>query len=394
MDLGEETERSSLPVTKELPIKEIRNMTYAGLEGWWEDDFGALCSTAVAEATGNVHPSVAEQLRSEDWIEQWADALYASSAELISAAERMMVSDDPRAKSTRKRADLVHKRLMEAEKLIADNKKRQGKEMQPDHDKDAQVAALSILTRKYFDELEEIRQKEFEKRGLPADIPMTGIPFSDGVDSVERCVEAGLINSPMTEEVHWMLNCPIHELTRVVADDVTDQEDRVDELRHPLLIRRWGDCLDHLRDYHCGLLNIDPVFSLNLPYLDMDEMYEMTTGEARKILNRRRFIRALAQRHREYTHHVRQLVRVAALRRDEARAPWFDATFDARQELGRRHQEELDFLMERLSKFCISGTTIFMEDKSISWRKNQEVSFLKKVIQDGTWRDLSPASPR
>jgi hypothetical protein len=375
-----------------LPMSVIRTMPYEELERWWEVDFSVLTSTAVAEATGLVHPTVTEALCSDDWLEQWADALYAASGELKSSVERMDYTRDRRLESTVKHSGLVSQRLGHVHRLMRERDGKQGWDMLPAHMKDARLACLALLSRHYKEERDELAAAEIARRGLPAKMPFADARYADRFESIEDAVRRGMIHAPVTPGVQAFLDMPTPALTHHAARDVTQQEERCSELRHPLLLGRWYGALEHLRDRHCELAGVTPAFSVSLPRLDVSSLQDMRTEEARQIINRRRFVRGLAQRHRECMMHARQLARAVSARREEIERPWHEARGDSREELARRHPEQLQALMSAFEPFCVPGTTEIRRDEL---RKRGPVTgvlipTLKQALVDGTWRRLLP----
>jgi hypothetical protein len=374
-----------------LPMGEIRSMPYTDLERWWEVDFDVLASTAVAEATGPVHPTVTEALRSEDWLEQWADALYAASGELASSVERMTFLSDGRLDRTKKRYGQVEQRRGQVNHLVRDMTAAQGWEMLPDHMKDARTASLSMLARHNKEEFRDLVEAENARRGLAPHRPFWGeMPYKDRFDAIEDAVVKGVLEAPVTPELEGLLRLADHQFTVVVARDVTVQEERCSELRHPLLLGRWLGALEHLRDRHCELAGLTPSFTVSLPRLDMRDLASKGQEEARTILNRRRFIRAIAQRHRECMMHARETVRIVSVRREEIERPWYEAARAAREELARRHPEQLQALLRAFEPFCEPGTTAFRRDaiKNGGAVNKDLIPTLKKALADGTWRRL------
>lgn len=375
---------------KYLPIHAIRSMTYTELERWWEVDFDVLSSTAVAEATGAVHPTVTEALRSEDWLEQWADALWAAAGQLASACERMEYQGDTRLKGNKERHKLVVSRLMYANGLLKEHKQEQGWRMLPEHQKDASQAVLSILSRHYSAEFSALATQEIARQGLPPQNPYFGISYTDKYDAVEDAVSRGLLHAPVTPKITSFRDLSDDSFTHIVARDVTEQEDRCAELRHPLLLKRWKASLEALRDTHCGLLDIPPAFSVDLPKLGQRELDAVSPAEALRLIARRRFVRALAQRNRECALRTRESVRTAAQRKQEAEQPWTGAIAIARKELGRRHAEERDALLQGLLPFCEPGSTMIRREdlRQTGPVPNQVIPMLKRALADGTWRNL------
>ncbi|MEV8334291.1 hypothetical protein [Streptomyces niveus] len=361
-------------------------MTYPELERWWEVDLDVLVTTAIAEATGDVHSTVSAALQSDDWIEQWADALYAGAGELASSAERMEYTCDERLKRVKRQAGVVNQRMGQANALLKAQRSAEGWDLFPAHLKDARLSALSILAKHHVGEVKQLRTEEHSRRSLPVsshlDYP------SDVFDAIENAVERGLIEVPVGSAVRALLSMPPQEFTSVVAGDVNLQRERCDELRHPLVLRRWANALEYLRDQHCELAGVPAEFTTTLAKLDMSMMRSMRDEDAWAIINRRRFVRALAPRWRECQMHKRQLGRTVAQRSGVLAEPWREAERAVREELARRHPEQVEALLVGFAPFCEPGTTRIPRGSLTRQARNQLVRELKEALADGRWRRL------
>ncbi|WP_158943796.1 hypothetical protein [Streptomyces sp. NRRL S-378] len=373
---------------KYMKISDVRRMSYDELKRWWEVDFDVLVTTAIAEATGEVHPTVSSALRSDDWVEWWADALYSGTGELLSSTERMAFTRDMRLAKETQRAGIVHQRMDEANRVLKARRAEQGWEMLGPHLKDAHLSALSILAKHHKQELEGLRVIELAQRDLVASNPMDAPSYKDVYDAIEDAVRQELISAPVGQAVRALLSAHVRVLTDIAAADVTDQQERCDELRHPLLLRAWNDALVHLRDRHCALAGIEPVFTITLPVLDVKALRLVSEAEAWAVINRRRFIRALAQRWRECQMRVRQMGRTAAERSEAAREPWYAAERAAREVLGHRHPHQLEALTAAFKPFCEPGTTLIRRKALSSRQRGQLIRELKQALEQGTWRLL------
>lgn len=374
-----------------MTISDVRAMTYTELQRWWETDFRVLVTTAIAEATGPVHPTVTAALHDPAWTERWADALYAGSGELASSVERMTYTRDPRLKRVRRQWGTVHQRMGHANALLKTRLGEQGWEMLPAHLKDARLTALSIVAKHHHEETGQLHALELARRGLPAEPPLHGVSYRDVLEAIEGAVHRRMIHAPLTPGVRRLLSAPPHFITQVVARDVTEQQERNPALRHPLLLRPWTQSLVHLRDRHCELAGIVPEFTVSLATLDMRQLRAMGDEEAWVVINRRRFIRALAQRRRECQMHVRQLGRTVAQRTDELRQPWYEAVRAAREELGRRHADEWDALAAAFAPYCEPGTTRIRRGALSIRARTALVRQLKQALTDGRWRTAHAA---
>jgi hypothetical protein len=373
---------------KYLPMGDIRTMTYDELERWWELDFEVFVTTAVAEATGPVHPTVLAALESPDWLEQWADGLYAAHGTLVSTVERMRVLKDTRLDKNEERSVLVQQRWLEVGAKVREHLREQGWALADDTIKDARLASMSILARHYATETRAVEKEEQARRGLAPRSPFyREAPFKDEFDAIEFGVQIGVIAAPITPQLQDMMRLPLHELTHIAAYDTTAQDDRRDELRHPLVLRHWLGALVHLRDRHCELAGVAPSFTIDLPRLHPGVYQDLSPEETRQLLNRRRFIRALAQRRKECGAITRQLSRAVGARRAEIEAPWKAAWRVAMEEVARRHPRELQALLSAFEPFCEPGSTLLRrnEVRGSGQVANHVIPLLKKSLADGTW---------
>lgn len=385
---------------RHLPIPVIRSMTYEELERWWEVDFDVLASTAIAEATGPVHPTVTEALHSDDWLEKWADALYAAVAELASSVERMFYTRDERALSRKEQLGQVIQRQGHVNELVRAHQARESWTMITERLKDSRKAALAILSGHYAEEARQLREEQFRQRGLPMEGPFHKIRYRDRFEQIEDAVARGLVHVPVTTEVQELLDLPEWDFVNVVAADVKEQEEPLVELRHPLVLRRWSQALQTLHDQQQASEDTKRDISQALPGLkkQMKELRAMPSEAALKILYRRRFARHLSRRHRECMMHVRDMTRATSQRRKEAMQPWTDAVEVSREVLGERHPEELKALLAALDPFCVPGTTQFEQEAVGKWGPvpREVIPALKRALADGTWRGFNmdhPACP-
>jgi hypothetical protein len=369
---------------KYMKVSDVRETTYAELERWWEVDFDVLVTSAVAEATGPVHSSVREALASEDWIEQWADALYAGTGELLSSVERMTYLRDSRLKVTRKRYGQMMQRMQHVNSQLNARVTRQGWDLAPETNKDSRAASLSILARHHHDEFVKLRDQICAERGLPRDDPMYRVSYADSFDAIEDGLARGFVYAPVTQAVRLLHASPLERIKAQVADDVTKQAERCDALRHPLMLRKWSLSLKALLDEHCQLSGLNPSFTITLPSLDMKELWRMTEGEARRLLNRRRFLRALAQRNRECEMHRRQMVRAVNMRTGEVKQPWLDAAQTARERVALRYPDEYMALLAAFTPFCEPGSTRIRKGALGRRGHSELVSELKRGLAEGT----------
>lgn len=371
---------------KYLTIRDVRSMEYLELERWWEVDFDVLVTTVIAEATGDVRPSVREALASDDWIEQWADALYAGIGSLFSDCERMAYTRDPRLPATRERRAQVTARQQHVNSLIRLGVKEEGWKLAPGAQTDGLLAALAILSRHYREEFLELREEACQRRGLPFDSPWRGVDicYADAYDAIEDGVARGLLEVPVTREVAELLAAPSGRVKDEVAEDAKDQTDRCDALRHPLLLRKWSAMLNELSVESCTLNDMKPQFSIMLPRVNMEDLRAMPEEQAGKILNRRRFIRGLAQRYRECEMHKREAVRAVSVRREIQEKPWADASQEARRIVGERHPKERDALFAAFSPYCEPGSTRIRRDALGRKMRGELVHQLKNELANGT----------
>jgi hypothetical protein len=307
---------------------------------------------------------------------------------LLSTVERLTFLNDPRLEANVLQSGRVELRRGQVNAQVKKYLQKQGWEMLPASHKDARLACHSILGRHFASETRAFALEECARKGIAPESPSYNrAPYLDKFDAIQDAVGLGLIEAPTTPETQALLQAKPHELTDIVARDVTVQEDRCTELRHPLVLRGWLAALEHLRDRHCELAGLEPLFTLSLPRLDMERLRILPPEEARKHLNRRRFIRGLAQRYRECQMHSRQLVRAVNTRRADIDSPWKDAWAEARAEVARAHPQEFQALLAAFEPFCVPGSTGIRPELLTGGGRiaGQLIPTLKKALADGTW---------
>ncbi|WP_157596665.1 hypothetical protein [Streptacidiphilus rugosus] len=371
-----------------MKMGDVRALTYSELARWWEVDFDVLVTTAIAEATGPIHPSASEALHSDAWTERWADALYAGAGELASSVERMTYTCDTRLAKVRRQSGAVQERMGEVNALLKARQQDQGWEMLPEHLKDARLMALAILAKHYREEADQLFTEELGRQGLPTHPPLYGTGYRNVMDAIEDATKRGLIDTPASPGIHALLAAPPHKITHLAAGDVTDQQERVADLRHPLLLRPWASALEHLRDRHCELAGIPAQFTISLSTLNMRELRAESSEDAWDVINRRRFIRALAQRWRECQMLIRQLGRTVAQVSEDLRRPWYEASWAAREELGQRHAEQMHALVVAFAPYCEAETTRIRRGALPGRTRGPLVRELRQALADGCWRAL------
>ena len=373
-------------MTRYLQVKDIRLMTYAELQRWWETDFDVLMSTAVAEATGAVHPTVSAALCSEEWIDQWVDALCGATGELLSSVERMTYKRDGRLEKTREQTRSMTLRMQEANTALREHQKTN---QQRTGCHSAKASVQSLIIRHHRQEFFELRGKEALRRGIPADHPFHGPDVgSDPYETIELGVAQGLLYAPVTDQIAALLKAPPHQITSLAARDISAHGERVDALRHPLMLKHWRSALGHLRDRHCNLAGVKPHFTITLPPIDWVAVSQMSDEEAWGLINRRRFIRAGAQRVRECRMHTKSVLKVVGQRQNEVRQPWEDAGAVAAEDLMRKYADQTQALLAVFLPFCLpDGDTL--DTRMLPFPKREElIRELRTALDDGRWRNL------
>lgn len=369
---------------KHLTVDEIRHMEYSELEPWWEGDFESFITTAIAEATGEVRVSVREALVQDDWIEQWLDALYAATGELDSSRERLSYKRSPRLKSALEMRAQVVQRKDYVSGILRDRAKNQGFEMMPVAQADAMMASISILSQHHRAEFRDLREEACRRRGIPLNDSYYETSYADAYDSIRDAITRGALKTPETKEVRALLDFPYEKFKQLVAEETKGVVERCDTLRHPLVLQRWEQALDDLAIEPCRLIGVEPRLSISLPKVLMKDLWSMPGDEAWKILDRRRFIRGLAQRHREFAMHKRQVVRAVALRREADSQPWIDAAREAQTIVGERHPKERDAIIAEFLPYCEPGSTRIIQATLPSRKRGALVRELKEKLASGT----------
>ncbi|GAA2016872.1 hypothetical protein GCM10009799_51220 [Nocardiopsis rhodophaea] len=368
--------------TERLRIGEVRRRTAAELEALWRADFDALVTTAIADAEGKAGRVTAETLRSQEWIEDWQDALTWAESELSSAMERMEYESDPRLERNRVRLKRTRRALGASRSLLNQRRKARNSHINA-RQMNARLTAQSWLCRHHEGEAQEVRRGLLRKAGLPEVSPLRAEDSTDALGSIERCVRAGLLEAEITPDVEKLIALRGADFRNAVADDVSDQKARREGLRHPLLLRRWYAALVELQEMtrQTARGHADG----QLPALDVDELHSMSQQEARKVLNARRFFRACQQRRVEWKLVVRRVHHEVVKAEQQVEEPWSQARAEAQRVIVERYPEQYQAVLKVLAPYCgLSGRLdVGLFGAPVRGQVKEEVL---DALESGTWR--------
>jgi hypothetical protein len=137
----------------------------------------------------------------------------------------------------------------------------------------------------------------------------------DVFDAIEAGCADGYLYADKTPEVERMLAMGPAAFRRTVAKDAArDQERRVTELRHPLVLRRWKTALDELAQMTAPLARASSITALGPLPVDLDSL---PAESAFAVLNARRFFVALQQRSTDCARTAREAAHTITRREDD-----------------------------------------------------------------------------
>lgn len=307
-------------------------------------DFMALVDVTVAEAAKPDMPaSVKEWLRSPEQVENWSDALRWAASSLEQSVEWKAYSNDERLSQTVELRNDVARRVDESNRLRGQYKRAEYRNSE-DFQKslDAGHTARGWLTHYYKDEFNEIRRELATQRGIAPDLER--MP-QNGSDEVEFAIADGLFLLEDSSEVRAMRDLPREEFEDVVKADAQDPDERVAELRHPLLLHRWQSALRSLAEE----TGVGMAKGMALPRLDRRELMRMPRSEAVELLNRRRSFASYLHRLIECRQVTREVMVAIQTRRRERDVQRVEVAAAARVELAERHPGEFDYILTQVA---------------------------------------------
>ncbi|WP_280426449.1 hypothetical protein [Nocardia carnea] len=313
-----------------------------------ECSFNALVTIAIADASARLSMPIEQLFDSTTWLEDWTDALLCAEGELQVATELMVMKSDDRLPSRSDQLRAVRRRLHESRSLLAARRRREH-ELDIRQTNDAEATARKWLHTAFRDEWTELLQQILAEQGLNEPLPS---PSRDSFDLIELRHAHGFLDHPVTDEVRRLNALPDEEFRNVVAIDAKNQEDRIEELMHPLLIRRWSVCLQDLAQMTYTLAGAKTPEALGpTPPI----LLEPTANpeDAYAVVRARRFLAAVNQRRIECARMRRHLVAESGRneRRDPTRIAYTQAQVQASRLLVDRRPKALAYILEQLRPY-------------------------------------------
>lgn len=370
-------------------MRDIARMWSEDLIPLWESDFDVLVLTVIVDAVGRIRPTVATTLRTPRWCADWNDALDAAVAKLAIVVERMTYENDPRLANNEERLAAVRARQHEA-RIRHKEIRRQQHMQHPDMIRlfQADQVAMGWLRHHYPDEVEKRVVRILAAAGLPRRPPTWGAGYVDGVEAITDAAEKGWIAAPRTLRVDELLALDDDAFRNAVARDVRNQDHRIPELRHPLMLHDWMAALQDLEEMTAPRAATHPD-GMNLAKLDFRELRSWPTEDVRKLFNARRFLAGVGQRKSEWGRRVRQLTYEATTACHAINEPWYAAEKQARTELADAHADEYSALRRALDPFGVMPGSNRLDPQKFHNRVRRELkALLLAALADGSWKHL------
>lgn len=359
-----------------MPTKELEKV--------WEANFNRLVTTSIAVAEGRIRPEVFNLLRSPKWRDRWADSLQCALAELETACERMLYVADIRYAKTHERV-LVLRRAREdaVEFLKARDLETDRREGAPEilH-ANAEQAARKILMIHFRPWLQEELEKAMAQQGLPATRPIRKHNFSDGIELLEFLVEKGALQFPGGKEALLLQDLSDTAFRNLVAEDVSNQENRNPALRHPVMLNDWMAALQDLQEMTWAALGMEAKLKDRLP--EWNPPPGLSEEEIHLVLRRRRFYRGILQRKEEWLRLRRSFVRAAVVQQLRIEQPWMDAIERIRASMPDVFPREYAAVRRALDSFGETPGSSVLTDEYRKDRKKVDGAILE-ALRDGSW---------
>lgn len=359
-----------------MPTKELERV--------WEASFDRLVTTSIAVAEGRIRPDVFNLLRSPKWRDRWADSLQCALAELETACERMLYVADIRYAKTRERVLVLRQaregavEFLKARDLEADREEGAPEVLRASAEQAAR-RILMIHFRPWF-------QKELERamahQGLPAEQPIRKHNFSDGIELLEFLVEKGALQFPGREEALRLQGLSDEAFRNLVAEDVSDQENRNPALRHPVMLNDWMAALQDLQEMTWAALKMETRLKDKLP--EWNPPPGLSGEEIHSVLRRRRFYRGILQRKEEWIRLRRSFVRAAVVQQLRIEQPWTDAVERIRANMPDVFPREYAAVRRALDSFGETPGSSVLNDEYRRNRKKVDGAILG-ALEDGSW---------
>lgn len=359
-----------------MPTKELERV--------WEANFNRLVTTSIAVAEGRIRPEVFNLLRSPKWRDRWADSLQCALAELETACERMLYVADIRYAKTHERVLVLRRTREEAvEFLKARDLETDRREGTPEvlH-ANAEQAARKILMIHFRPWLQKELEKAMAQQGLPATRPIRKHNFSDGIELLEFLVEKGALQFPGGKEALLLQDLSDTAFRNLVAEDVSNQENRNPALRHPVMLNDWMAALQDLQEMTWAALGMEAKLKDRLP--EWNPPPGLSEEEIHLVLRRRRFYRGILQRKEEWLRLRRSFVRAAVVQQLRIEQPWTDAVERIRASMPDVFPREYAAVRRALDSFGETPGSSVLTDEYRKDRKKVDGAILE-ALQDGSW---------
>lgn len=373
---------------RQIKVDLVAKLHVRQVEALIADRFADLVTVALADATTALPRPHRRLLRGDTWREDWSDALLWAEGELLVASERMAWERDPRLDRTNDQLRAVRTRLDESRRLIAAAHRRMREDTIAYRTAaDTDATARKWLTDAFPDEFDATLRQVLTDRELR--LPAREYA-RDVFDSIEAAHVRGWLSDPITDEVrHLMAMSPV-QLRKLAAADVQHQDDRVEGLNHPLMLRRWSAVLRQMAEDTCARAGSASPNALGATPAALRDA-DLPSEEAFAMLRARRFLAAVIQRRTECARTVQRTVddleRVKHA--DPHRISVARAKNHARMLLAAAHPHEFDALRERLRRYestpGVIDTTLLPDDHR---RGRVKRDILRTLVAD------SPGVPR
>ncbi|MFE1519605.1 hypothetical protein ACFW9I_22745 [[Kitasatospora] papulosa] len=330
---GLRTTRTPDPQPWRLPLNELADIINVS--------FLDLAKVVTAHACGLKRTGLETLLYGPDHIHQSIDALtYALHDRQIQREMRILSrGHGEHTALLAGQQQALRNRLHESEQLL---KQRRIAELTeagalplPPPTDDPRQLARAWLGRYLSDEKEALVHDIAKAAGVPS---QKAAPIRSIRDKITKCIDSGWLTAPVSNTVQQLLTLDDHAFRRCLIEDASRQNDRDDNLCHPLVLNRWRDQLN------AAIADLAPAAE-NPTTRHLHDLALTGTpraiGRIDQLTGRRRLFASLLQRRSECVRLITDLndTMTLAERADPSYSQLKRAADQAYDELVRRHPD-------------------------------------------------------
>lgn len=351
-DLAIPARRAGTPAPRALTVAQVQTLPVDRIIGFVDDNFLSLVTVAIADATCDLAAPVRHMLRSSARRLDWLDALLWAEGELLVAVERTGYRGTANRASVAAQLRAVRTRITEVNTLIRKDRRAHWRDSPAARAvTDADFTARKWLSAAFPDEFKALLAEVMSAHGITHWYDGSA---RDIYDAVAHGHTEGWLTDPITPEVRRILNLSDQAMRQLVVTDATEPDDRVQELCHPLVLRRWDRALNQLAEQTYRRAGAAGPRTLgSTPKILTTASAKRDRARANTVLRARRFLAAILQRRIECRQFAQQAISDIdrARQQDPGRMAYARAKNRARHLLAERRPAEFAIIRAGLRPY-------------------------------------------